>query len=210
MLSFGVVFIVKIRYNRGKLSLEKDITMQDKLLITQETYYSDKKTINEGAWKITSVAHGVAFNLMLEKLQEQGVNIPDTIKLVENGSMEEEAFHQLNKIVAREKGLTPDDVVWETESLKAKAKAAYANKKEWTETGPGFSWEENTGYRYWDAMHNNEWKRITKKDVENCEIIYNTEKGMFEVNLKKVIDGIKEREKGIALVKEMKGRNLVK
>ena len=184
--------------------------MQDKLLITEETYYSDKKTINEGAYDITSVAHGVAFNLMLEKLQEQGVNIPDNIKLVENGRLSEEAFHQLNKIVAREKGLTPDDVVWETESLKTKAKAAYANKKEWTETGPEFSWEENTGYRYWDAMLNNEWKRITKKDVEYCEILYNTEKGMFEVNLKKVIDGIKEREKGIALIKEMKSRNLVK
>ena len=138
------------------------------------------------------------------------MNIPDNIKLVDNGRLSDEAYHQLNKNVAREKGLTPDDVVLETESLKAKAKAAYANKKEWTETGPEFSWEENTGYRYWDAIHNNEWKRITKKDVENCEIIYNTEKGMFEVYLKIVIDGITERVKGITIVKEMKSRILVK
>ena len=58
-------------------------------------------------------------------------------------------------------------------------------------------------------MFNNELKRVKKEDVENAEI-QSKSNGTYEVNIGKIVNGIKEREKGIALVKEMKSRNLVK
>ena len=204
MLSFGVAFIVKIRYNRGKLSLEKDITMQDKLLMDRQTYWNMKKVLDESntSWKYTHIATAVAFNFTLEKLQEQGVNIPDDIKYTTDEKWADTPY-ELGAIVQREKGLTPDDVVWQSEAEKAKTIAAHQSNKY------SISLEQEIGWRYWAVMFNNELKRVKKEDVENAEI-QSKSNGTYEVNIGKIVNGIKEREKGIALVKEMKSRNLVK
>lgn len=178
--------------------------MQNKLLMDNKAYWHIKKVLDEDgtSWKYTHIATAAAFNLTLEKLKEQGINIPDSIEYTTDNKWADTSF-KLGAIVQREKGLTPDDVVWASEAEKVKTIAAYRDKPHST------SLEQQIGWRYWAVMFDKELKRVKKEDVENAEIQLKKD-GMYEVNIGKVIDGIKEREKGIALVKEMKSRNLVK
>lgn len=178
--------------------------MQEKLSIDNKAYWNMKKVLGEDntSWQYTHVATAVAFNLTLEKLKEQGINVPDSIEYTADKKWADTPF-ELGAIVQREKGLTPDDVVWASEAEKVKTIAAYRDKPH------SISLEQQIGWRYWATMFGKELKRVKKEDVENAEIHLKKD-GMYEVNIGKVIDGIKEREKGIALVKEMKSRNLAK